>query len=428
VHVRRTLAAVTGLAAPYGSGPRLRRYQSARLRALVRHCWQEVPIYRRALERAHVDPSRFRGLEDLHTLPIMTRLELQRADQVETTARSLGPAATVIHRTSGSSGTPLTIRRTTFEEWLVRAFRLQTRLRQGLRPWHRQFHVGTPRPRNFAQGRLWNRLGLLRKETEDSNTPIADVIRRMIAVRPDVVSGYSGTMAAIADALTDEDRRIVRPRHVVCGAETVPPAVRRRIEQGFRAPLFVGYGAHECGEIASDCGRVECMHVCGGSVLVELLRDGQPVAEGEVGEVVITSLHSCAMPFLRYRLADLARRGPEPCPCGAPFSTLLEVQGRTAEMFHLPDGRQLHPYVLLVALVDDSPWLRQYQLVQERPDLIRVRVAGLDAATAEQREQLRLRLVEACGGGVRIDLESVDEIRPEPNGKFKPYYRLFDHA
>lgn len=203
--------------------------------------------------------------------------------------------------------------------------------------------------------------------------------------------------------------------------------MRRTIESGFNTRLFVGYGAHEFGEIASDCGRAEGLHVCGGSVLVELLRDGQPVAEGEVGEVVVTSLHSYAMPFLRYRLADLARRGPDPCPCGAPFATLSEVQGRTADMFHLPDGRQLHPYMLLPALVDDSPWLRQYQLVQERPDLIRVRVAGLAQATAEQREQLRLRLVEACGGGVQVDLERVDEIRPEPNGKFKLYYRLFDH-
>jgi phenylacetate-CoA ligase len=422
----QTLAAVAGLAAPYWSVERLRRYQSARLRALVQHCWQSVPIYRRALEQARVDPVRFRGLEDLATLPIMTRLELQRADPEETTARSLVPSTWVIHRTSGSSGAPLTIRRTAFEEWLVRAFRLQTRMRHGLRPWHRQFHVGTPRESNFGQGRLWNRLGVLRKEVVASESPTAEVIQRMAAARPDAISGYSASLAAIAAALTDDDRRLVRPRHVSCGAETVPANMRRVIERGFKTRLFVGYGAHECGEIAADCGRVEGMHVCGGSVLVELLRDGQPVAEGDVGEVVVTQLHAYAMPFLRYRLADLARRGRDPCPCGAPFATLSEVQGRTADMFHLPGGRQLHPYVLLVPLVDDSPWLRQYQLVQERPDLIRVRVAGLDQASAEQREHLRLRLAETCGGGVQIDLEGVDEIRPEPNGKFKLYYRLFD--
>jgi len=61
--------------------------------------------------------------------------------------------------------------------------------------------------------------------------------------------------------------------------------------------------------------------------------------------------------------------------------------------------------------------------VQERSDLIRVRLAGLEQATAEQREQLQRRLAEACGGGVRIELEGVDEIRPEANGKFKLYYR-----
>jgi phenylacetate-CoA ligase len=230
----RALAAARGLAAPYWSASRLHRYQSARLRALVQHCWQSVPIYRRTLERAHIDPNRFRGLEDLPTLPIMTRLEMQRADIEEVTARSLVPSKWVIHRTSGSSGAPLTIRRTASEEWLVRAFRLQTRLRQGLRPWHRQFHVGTPRESNFGQGRIWNRLGLLRKEVVASEAPVADVIRRMTAARPDAISGYSAALAAIAAALTDEDRRRVRPRQVSCGAETVPadmrPHDRKRIQ------------------------------------------------------------------------------------------------------------------------------------------------------------------------------------------------------
>ena len=62
--------------------------------------------------------------------------------------------------------------------------------------------------------------------------------------------------------------------------------------------------------------------------------------------------------------------------------------------------------------------------MQEQPDFIRVRIASLDRATVDEREQLRRRLGEACGGGVRIELEAVDVIRPEPSGKFKPYYRL----
>ncbi len=302
--------------------------------------------------------------------------------------------------------------------------RLQTRLGEGLRPWHRQFHIGRLRQRNFGRGRIWNRVGLFPKQTIETVMPATEAIQRLTAYRPDVVTGYSRATAAIAAQMTDEDRRQLRVHHIECGAETMSPVMRRAIEHGFRARLFVAYGAHEFGQIAADCGRTGGMHICGGSVVVELLRDGRSVAEGEVGEVVVTSLHAYAMPFLRYRLADLARRGPDACPCGAPFATLLEVQGRTEEMFHLPDGRQLHPYPLLTALLDDSPWLRQYQIVQEQPGFIRVRTAGLDRATVDEREQLRRRLGEVCGGGVRIELEAVDVIRAEPNGKFKPYYRV----
>ena len=72
-----------------------------------------------------------------------------------------------------------------------------------------------------------------------------------------------------------------------------------------------------------------------------------PAAEGERGEVVVTALHSFAVPFIRYRLEDSVVKGKDACACGKLFSTIRSILGRTSEYFPLPDGRELHAYDLL---------------------------------------------------------------------------------
>ncbi len=78
--------------------------------------------------------------------------------------------------------------------------------------------------------------------------------------------------------------------------------------------------------MAWECRHSGDLHTCDDGVLVEVLRDGRPAEPGERGEVVVTNLHAYAMPFIRYRIGDLATRGA-PCGCGAPFSTIGEITG-----------------------------------------------------------------------------------------------------
>jgi phenylacetate-CoA ligase len=198
--------------------------------------------------------------------------------------------------------------------------------------------------------------------------------------------------------------------------------MRQSIEEAFGRSPNECYASHEFNMIAAECAKTGLLHISEGSVIVEVLRDRRPVSVGETGEVVITSLYSYTMPLVRYRLGDLVERGPDRCPCSAPFRTLKQVQGRIIEMFHLPDGRRLHPYALVETLVHQNRWVRQYQLVQERRGLIRVRVVGV--AAVDQQEKLRVALARKCGPGVSIIIEPVEEIRPEPSGKFRPYYSL----
>jgi phenylacetate-CoA ligase len=236
-----------------------------------------------------------------------------------------------------------------------------------------------------------------------------------------VLEGYAASTAAVADLMTEDDRKRLRLKFVAAGAEAVTPDRRRRIEEGFGARVFECYGSAEFNLIASECPQSGLLHICEGNVLVEVLQDGRPVQPGEEGDAVITALHSYAMPLIRVSLGDRVRTGPPTCPCGAPFGTLVRVEGREDPMFPLPGGGVLPSYFLRLPLVERWPWVRQYQLVQERLDLLRLKVVAVDGVTdvaVHLEDWLRFSR-EQCGSEVQIVIEQVSEIPLGPGGKFQ---------
>jgi phenylacetate-CoA ligase len=154
-------------------------------------------------------------------------------------------------------------------------------------------------------------------------------------------------------------------------------------------------------------------------VILEVLRDGQTVGPGEEGEVVVTNLHAYAMPFIRYRLADMVTRGSDQCSCGRPFSTIRAIQGRMVDTFLLPDGRSLHPYRILEQLVTaGDTWIRQYQLLQDRPDRIVLQVVPAQPPTPELHDRITRSVMPLLGSGVEFQVRVVDVI-PLSRGKYR---------
>jgi len=208
-------------------------------------------------------------------------------------------------------------------------------------------------------------------------------------------------------------------------SEVVTPAMRAKIEQVFRAPLRDVYSCWELALIGYECHAGGTYHVCDDNLILEVLRNGEPVGAGESGEVVGTSLNYAAMPFIRYELGDVVTRGPDRCACGSPFSTLAAIQGRVVDYFPLPDGRVLHPYTISAIIWETAfRCMRQYQLVQERTDHIIAHVAlTSEEYRGEVMSEMR-RVEELLGPRVQLVVEFVDEIPPGPRGKFGVYRSL----
>jgi phenylacetate-CoA ligase len=407
----------------------LAAFQSRRLRALVRHAARNVPYYRRLFQQAGLRPEDIRSPGDLHRIPVTSRQDLQSLPPGDLVAEGVNPERLIVHFTSGTSGEPLVIRRTFFEEYLLRAFRLREQLSQGLRLTDRRASLGMGSRRTRAPGREKAarsdfRPWLARRENVYCLQSAEEIRAQLRAIEPDVLTGHGSGIAEIAALLTEEDRARFRPRLVLTSAETIPFATRQRVSKTLRAPVFDTYASHEFNVLATECPRGGCYHVAEWSIVFEVLRDGRPVAAGEQGEVMATALHSFAMPFIRYRLNDLVILGKNPCACGAPVATIESILGRTIEQFILPDGRRIHPYVLLGPLLVSAPWLSRYQIVQDRVDHVRIRLISRAGPGAEAISAAVRAVAAAMDGSVRVDIELVDDIPAEPNGKYRPYYTL----
>lgn len=403
-------------------------FQSARLRALVHHAWSNVPLYRARLDAAGVRPEHIQSVDDLARLPIVSRADLQQAAIADRLARGVDAAALIARTTSGSSGVPLAILRTSAEDALLQAVRLRELFRLGLRPWHLRVSVDRAHGRDavtFDMRPLRMRMGLLRRYSVDCFGSPDSVCASIARMRPDVIEGFAGSLARAAAHLRDSGH-VVRPRFLVAGAETLSPAMRSVILDGFSAPIYDFYGSHECNLISAECAVSGRHHLMETSVIAEVLNGDRPAQPFESGELVVTALHSFAMPFIRYRLGDIVTPGECPCPCGAPVRTLVSVQGRQIEMFVQPSGQLFHPYPLVERLLALAPWLSQYQLVQQRRDWITVKIRPRSGTsiTAQDRQRISLGFADLLEAGVTVDVVEVAEIAPEANGKLRPYYTL----
>ncbi|MBN2124505.1 MAG: AMP-binding protein [Deltaproteobacteria bacterium] len=133
-------------------------------------------------------------------------------------------------------------------------------------------------------------------------------------------------------------------RSVLLSADYVPDAVVDELEERWESPVFEHYGMTEMGLGGGvQCEVREGYHLREADLLFEIIdpETGNPVPDGEPGEVVFTTLTRQGMPLIRYRTGDLARFLPGPCPCGSSLRRLEKVRGRIAGRVPLEAGGSL---------------------------------------------------------------------------------------
>jgi phenylacetate-CoA ligase len=153
-------------------------------------------------------------------------------------------------------------------------------------------------------------------------------------------------------------------------------------------------------------------------VIVELLDDGKPVPPGDEGEVVITNLHSYAMPFIRYRQADVAVWAEGPSRCGRGFPLMRVIAGRLGDFITLPSGKKLSPHPFFIAL-DTVAGVAKWRLVQETPHRLRAEVVVGHSSGGRASQATKANLEAIVGEEMEIIVSEVNSLPYDPSQKFR---------
>ncbi len=418
--------ALWGLAQSHDRSPEaVTRFQEACLRRLVRHAYARVPYYRRRFDEAGINPNDINTLGDLAAIPISTRADIQSQQPKDMCATPESTDELRVITTSGSTGAPLTIRRTFREEQLMLAYRIRAYIGNDFDlPWRRAMidYYSAETLRTEGRRAFHERLGILPRLLIDWRTPKGEIVNTLARYRPEVIFGPPSTLCWIADEWTAEDRRRVPLRMVITGSETVTEQMNERIKEGFGAPVADVYGCHETVFIALRRTDDPFYTICRNAAIVEVLRDGKPAEPGESGELYVTALHLHTMPFIRYRLGDLVTVD-KVVGRGETVRSLRTIDGRTTEHFQLPDGRPLHPCVFSDLIKDSGLPVRRFQIIQQRRDDFLIRLVFLNSATPDL-DPFRNQVAQALGPGIAVRTEPLDTLQPPAGAKFRPYIPL----
>jgi phenylacetate-CoA ligase len=350
--------------------------------------------------------------------PMLTKAEVRRHPEKLVRPRGPGSWIRTTIKTSGTSGSPLTIVQSlgnlVREEGFVYRQLQWIGWRHGQRrAWIRGDIVCPDHP---ADGRYWCRdwVGnmLMMSSYHLSNDTIGRYIAELERFDPVVIHAYPSSIAALAAWLNAAGRTYHGRalRGVMTSSETLEPDVRAAVEQAFGVRVFDWYGQAERVAAIGTCeeGRYHVLTDYSGVALLE--------TEDGACELVGTSLNNAAMPLVRYRTGDTVIPDGAPCPCGRVFPTIKAVIGRQEKIVTLPDGR-------IIARLDrifqgHDRHLVEGQVLYRGAGEFVLRVVTADGFTdADERALIDKFLLRVPGVAVRV--ERVGAIPRGPNGKFE---------
>ena len=326
----------------------LRKIQSIRLKKIVDYVYHNTPFYRKKMQEMGITPDDINRIDDIVKLPFTTKHDLRDNYPFGLCAVPMSQIVR-IHASSGTTGKPTVVGYTRkdlgiWAEVVARcltAYGLTKNDSVQVSYGYGMFTGGL----GFQYGA--EKLGCLTVPAAAGNT------KRQIKFITDfgttclhIIPSYATRLAEVMYEMGLDPRRDTKLHTVCIGAEPHSEEQRRRIEQLLGVKAYNCFGMSEMNGpgVAFECTEQNGLHIWEDNVIVEIIDPVtlQPVKEGEVGEMVLTTINREAMPLLRYRTRDLTCVLPGECPCGRTHKRLARFKGRSDDMIILK-GVNLFP-------------------------------------------------------------------------------------
>ena len=343
--------------------------QSQRLVKLVRYVYDNVPFYRARMIEAGVSPDDIKGIDDIVKLPYTTKDDLR--DNYPFGLFAVPQKDIVrIHASSGTTGKATVVGYTkndidTWAECVARCLSMagvtsddiiQVAYGYGLFTGGLGAHYGAERVGATV-------VPMSTGNSKKLTTMMVDFGATAIACTPSY-------LLHISEVLRDEGLLdSIKLKCAICGAEPWTEKMRNEIEEKLNITAHDIYGLSEImgPGVACDCEHHTGLHVCDDHFYPEIIDSKTllPVADGEIGELVFTTLTKEGIPLIRYRTKDLTSISRDTCKCGRTSVRISRFKGRSDDMLIIR-GVNVFPSQVEAALVEVKEVTPHYMMIVDR--------------------------------------------------------------
>ncbi|MCX7667912.1 MAG: phenylacetate--CoA ligase [Atribacterota bacterium] len=393
----------------------LEKLQEERLRQTILRA-TKTPFYRKRFAQLKIDPEKIRTVKDLQHIPFTTKEDLRQGFPFDFLAVPLEEVVR-LHSSSGTTGTPTVIYHTAqdLDRWANQVARclymvgmrktdiFQNMMSYGLFTGGLGMHYGA------------EKLGAMTIPIGAGNSKRQIWFLQFFKTTAvHILPSYALLLAQLIKSEGLDPKRDLNLRIMLIGAEPHSEETRRRIEELYGAKAYNSYGLSEMNGpgVAFECPYQNGMHLWEDYYIMEVVnpQTGEPCQEGEVGELVLTTIYRDATPILRYRTRDLTAFINEPCPCGRLHRRIARIQGRSDDMF-IFRGVNIFPIQIEKVLMNIPEVGNNYRIILEREDyrdVMRIEVeikSELFFGDLQKLERLRER--------IQAELRSETLVTPE---------------
>ncbi len=357
-----------------------KKTQLNKLRKIIDSAYHNTAFYRDRFDSIGLKPEDIRSLDDVKKIPLLTRGELQDNFPGSLVDKRYKPGKNCfLVASSGSTGEPVKLCKN-FDAVIshislagsflkrssgIRDLRIMTMFLFGESSIETVFtdFLQSMRKKSFMKFDIHDR-------TEN-------FIKSINSFEPVILFTYPSVLKDIAIYLNHNKKTVFSPKYIFTSGEILEKGLINRMKRVFPHSLILDtYFTTEAGMIAAQCPAGGNRHVFLNNVYLEILKNGNPAAPGETGDVVITDLNNFAVPLIRYEgLKDFAKVSTLTCGCGIKGDVIETLAGRIIDSIITPSGRTVNPF-RLTELVADIEGVEKYQIIQKQRNSIHVKIVS----------------------------------------------------
>lgn len=406
----------------YYSLAQLQEIQWRRLQKLYLFLWKKNSFYRSYFQEAGLSKSSLKEPSDIGKLPILTKKQVRENYRLMI-SEGFNLKSLIQFKTGGSTGKALEISITEECSELRNACAMRHDRWTGWEPgepigatW------GNPQlPENIKE-KLYDQLlqpYIYLDTMAVSLDSVKKFARSWAKVKPTLLYGHAHSIFILAKYVDKIGCDQIRPKGILSTSMMLLPHERKFIEKVFSCKVTDRYGCEEVSLIGCECEKHSGMHMNIEHLVIEFIKNDGTVAQpGEPGNIVVTDLMNYAMPFVRYKVEDVGIPMDRMCSCGRGLPLMGKVAGRVADFLIKKDGTKVAGISLIENTLTKMPGIDQMQIVQDTRDTIKLNVVLARQHPAGVNKDLT-DYFTTIFSEVEVTINEVQEIRPEPSGKYR---------